>query len=314
MKRSARPICRAVRARCAEVLDTDQAKLYELIWIRTIASQMESAELERTTVDIAAKAGARMLDLRATGQVIKFDGFLTLYQEGKDDDGDDEDRRRLPAMSAGRSAAKRGSRRHAALHRAAAALLGSLAGQAHGRARHRPAFDLRLDPAGAEGPRLRQAGEEAAARRGQGPRRGRVPGELLRPLCRVRFHRRPREEQLDRISNNEISWREVLQRFLARLHRRGRRHQGSARLRGARRARRHAGAAHLSRPRRRRDPRSARPAAPASSIAEGRQVRRLRRLLELSGMPLHPPAGRRTARPAPTACSARIRRPVSTSR
>src|ERR1700709_518960 len=47
-------------------LDPDQAKLYELIWIRTIASQMESAELERTTVDIAATAGARVLRLRAT--------------------------------------------------------------------------------------------------------------------------------------------------------------------------------------------------------------------------------------------------------
>src|ERR1700716_1330130 len=82
-------------------LDTDQAKLYELIWIRTIASQMESAELERTTVDIAAKAGSRVLDLRASGQVIKFDGFLALYQEGRDDDGDDEDSRRLPPLSAG---------------------------------------------------------------------------------------------------------------------------------------------------------------------------------------------------------------------
>src|ERR1700761_6758184 len=70
-------------------LDVDQAKLYELIWIRTIASQMESAELERTTVDIAAKAGSRVLELRATGQVVKFDGFLALYQEGRDDDGDD---------------------------------------------------------------------------------------------------------------------------------------------------------------------------------------------------------------------------------
>src|SRR6187397_2568604 len=82
-------------------LDADQARLYELIWIRTIASQMESAELERTTVDIAAKAGSRVLDLRASGQVVKFDGFLALYQEGRDDDGDDEDARRLPAMSQG---------------------------------------------------------------------------------------------------------------------------------------------------------------------------------------------------------------------
>ncbi len=82
-------------------LDNDQARLYELVWMRTIASQMESAELERTTVDITAKAGARVLELRASGQVIKFDGFLAVYQEGRDDDPEDEDSRRLPAMSEG---------------------------------------------------------------------------------------------------------------------------------------------------------------------------------------------------------------------
>jgi DNA topoisomerase-1 len=82
-------------------LDNDQARLYELIWMRTIASQMESAELERTTVDITAKAGSRTLELRATGQVIKFDGFLAVYQEGRDDDPDDEESRRLPAMNEG---------------------------------------------------------------------------------------------------------------------------------------------------------------------------------------------------------------------
>jgi len=78
-------------------LDADQAKLYELIWNRTIASQMESAELERTTVDIVAEAGARKLDFRATGQVVRFAGFLALYQEGRDDE-EDEDSARLPAM------------------------------------------------------------------------------------------------------------------------------------------------------------------------------------------------------------------------
>jgi DNA topoisomerase-1 len=82
-------------------LDDDQAKLYELIWLRTMASQMESAELERTTADIGAKVADRLLDLRATGTVIKFDGFLTLYQEGRDEDPDDEESRRLPEMSAG---------------------------------------------------------------------------------------------------------------------------------------------------------------------------------------------------------------------
>src|ERR1700755_1428897 len=50
-----------------KMLDNDQYRLYELIWLRTIASQMESAELERTTVDITAKVASRVLDLRATG-------------------------------------------------------------------------------------------------------------------------------------------------------------------------------------------------------------------------------------------------------
>jgi len=82
-------------------LDNDQYRLYELIWMRTVASQMESAELERTTVDITAKAGSRTLELRASGQVVKFDGFLAVYQEGRDDDPEDEESRRLPAMSEG---------------------------------------------------------------------------------------------------------------------------------------------------------------------------------------------------------------------
>ena len=84
----------------ARLLDADQARLYDLIWTRTVASQMESAELERTTVDIAAKVGPRTIELRATGQVVKFDGFLTLYQEGKDDE-EDEEGKRLPPMKAG---------------------------------------------------------------------------------------------------------------------------------------------------------------------------------------------------------------------
>ncbi len=86
-----------------KALDKDQARLYELIWTRTIASQMESAELERTTVEIAADvegAKYKRIDLRATGQVVRFDGFLTLYQEGKDDE-EDEESSRLPAMHAG---------------------------------------------------------------------------------------------------------------------------------------------------------------------------------------------------------------------
>jgi DNA topoisomerase-1 len=103
-----RPTDFALRpAETKSVLDSDQARLYELIWLRTVASQMESGELERTTVDITAKAGARTIDLRATGTVVKFDGFLTLYQEGEDDVTDEEDANRLPAMSAGEALQKR---------------------------------------------------------------------------------------------------------------------------------------------------------------------------------------------------------------
>ena len=84
----------------AQYLDDEQLKLYTLIWRRTLASQMESAQLERTTVDITATSGSRSAELRATGQVVRFDGFLTLYTESKDDD-DDEDGNRLPPMSQG---------------------------------------------------------------------------------------------------------------------------------------------------------------------------------------------------------------------
>ncbi len=79
-------------------LDADQARLYELIWKRAIASQMESAELERTTVDVTS--GDKKITLRATGTVTLFDGFLTLYQEGKDEE-DDEEGSKLPKVAAG---------------------------------------------------------------------------------------------------------------------------------------------------------------------------------------------------------------------
>jgi DNA topoisomerase-1 len=97
----------------ARYVDAEQSKLYELIWNRAVACQMESAELERTTVDIIANVGAgasaspyRQIDLRATGQVVKFDGFLTLYQEGHDEPSEDDESRRLPAMSQGEALTK----------------------------------------------------------------------------------------------------------------------------------------------------------------------------------------------------------------
>ena len=81
----------------ASRLDSDQRRLYELIWKRTLASQMASALLEQVAVDIADSTGR--LRLRANGSVVVFDGFLALYQEDRDDTADEEgESTRLPAM------------------------------------------------------------------------------------------------------------------------------------------------------------------------------------------------------------------------
>ncbi|RED18509.1 type I DNA topoisomerase [Pontivivens insulae] len=85
-------------------LEPDHRKLYDLIWKRSIASQMSSARLERTTVDVGSADGEVML--RATGQVVKFDGFLKVYEEGRDD-VDEEDGKRLPQIAEGDALTKK---------------------------------------------------------------------------------------------------------------------------------------------------------------------------------------------------------------
>ncbi len=94
--------------------DKDQAALYELIWKRTIASQMAPADLEQTVAEIEVKGrDGKDYGLRANGSVVTFDGFLRVYEEGRDDkfryvqkgkddpEGEDEDNRRLPPLAAG---------------------------------------------------------------------------------------------------------------------------------------------------------------------------------------------------------------------
>ena len=101
-------------AEVAKYLEKDQARLYELVWKRAVASQMASAEVEQTTADIEVKGrNGKTYTLRATGSVIQFDGFLKVYEEGRDerlhaakgkDDvpSDDEDTsRRLPPLAQG---------------------------------------------------------------------------------------------------------------------------------------------------------------------------------------------------------------------
>jgi DNA topoisomerase-1 len=194
------------------VLEPDQAKLYELIWLRTIASQMESAELERTTVDIVAGAGARTLDLRATGTVVKFDGFLTLYTEDQDDKSEDEEVRRLPQMIAGEALTKReiSARQHftePAPRYSEASLV------------------KRLEELGIGRPSTYAAILQVLKDRGyvRLDKKRLVPedkGRVLTAFLENFFARYVEydftanlEEQLDLISNNELVWRDVLRDF-----------------------------------------------------------------------------------------------------
>ena len=80
----------------AKINDVDQKKLYDLIWKRTISCQMEAAKLERTTIDITSED--QQILLRANGQVVIFDGFLKVYEEGRDDNDSKEDGKSLPKL------------------------------------------------------------------------------------------------------------------------------------------------------------------------------------------------------------------------
>lgn len=80
----------------AAFLSADQRRLYELIWKRAVASQMQSAELDQVSVDVTDGKGTT---LRATGSVVAFDGFLKLYREDTDDAAEEEEGRMLPPMA-----------------------------------------------------------------------------------------------------------------------------------------------------------------------------------------------------------------------
>ncbi|ROT98985.1 type I DNA topoisomerase [Histidinibacterium lentulum] len=116
--------------------DADQRRLYDLIWKRTVASQMAAARLERTTVEIASRDD--QVRLRATGQVVLFDGFLAVYEEGRDEDPEDEGNR-LPQIAEGEPArfaenALRDAHAKATAETPSAALLsdnGAVLGQQH---------------------------------------------------------------------------------------------------------------------------------------------------------------------------------------
>jgi DNA topoisomerase-1 len=196
----------------ARRLDNDQARLYELIWKRTVASQMESAEVERTTVDIAATGSGRAIELRATGTVVTFDGFLALYQEGRDDE-EDEEARRLPAMAAN-DPLKR---------------VGPVASDQHFTEpppRYtEAALVKRMEELGIGRPSTYAATLGVLRDRGyvQLDKKRLVPddkGRLVTAFLESFFSRYVEydftaglEEQLDRVSNHELDWKELLRSF-----------------------------------------------------------------------------------------------------
>ncbi|MCU1269543.1 MAG: topoisomerase [Acidobacteriaceae bacterium] len=86
-----------------QYLKEDEFKVYKLIWQRFVASQITPAVFDQTTVDIDAKSGADTFWLRVTGSILKFDGFLKVYEESKEgkDEEDEELKHKLPALEAG---------------------------------------------------------------------------------------------------------------------------------------------------------------------------------------------------------------------
>ena len=196
----------------SRTLDRDQARLYELIWNRAVASQMQAAELERTTVDISAKVGSRNIEMRATGQVVKFDGFLTLYQEGQDEAAEDDESRRLPAMSEGEALAKQAinSTQHFTEpppRYSEAALVKRMEELGIGRpSTYAAILQVLQDRGYVRIDKKRLMPED----------KGRVVVGFLESFFQkyVEYDFTANlEEQLDRVSNNEVDWKKVLQDF-----------------------------------------------------------------------------------------------------
>ena len=187
-RRSARPTSRARPAEVARYLSPDQRRLYELVWKRAVASQMQSAELDQVSVDVDRRQGPDAARHRLHRRVRRLPEAVSRGHDGRAPAEEDESRM-LPPM-AERDPLRRGEvAAHPAFHPAAAALFRSQPGEEDGGARHRPAVHLRLDPLGAAGPQLCAAGQAAVHPGGSRPAGDRVPGQLLRALRRHRLHR-----------------------------------------------------------------------------------------------------------------------------
>jgi DNA topoisomerase I len=197
----------------ARYLDDDQRRLYELIWKRTVASQMAAARLDRVTVDVLDEAGA--VTLRATGQTIAFDGFSQALPGGpRRSHGRRGGRRERPAPGACDRNRRRGARGRPepAFHRAAAALQRGQPGQEARGARRRPALDLRQHHLGPAEPRVCAPRAEAFRAGGPGTAGFRLPHQLLRSLRPADLHGCARGQARSG-GGRRAAWKEVLREF-----------------------------------------------------------------------------------------------------
>ena len=251
---------------------------------------MASAELERTTIEIDAASPQGEAGLRATGTVIRFDGFLTLYQEGRDDE-DDEEGGRLPPMAAGErlEREKIDATQHftepppryteASLIKKMEELgIGRPSTYASTMETLRKREYVRLD-------RKRLVPED----------KGRIVTAFLEDFFKryVEFDfTADLEEKLDLISVRRALLEGRAARLLDGLRRQRHAGERGQPLAGDRRAERASRRPPLPRPRRRRRPARVPDLQGGQAFAEARQVRRLHRLLELSRVPLHAAARR----------------------
>jgi DNA topoisomerase-1 len=195
-----------------QYLDPDQARLYDIVWKRAISSQMQAADIERTTVEIEAVNGSRVAGLRAVGSVTRFDGFLAAYADQRDDDADDDENGRLPEIRSGETLDRRSV--EATAHTteppprySEASLIRKMEELGIGRP-STYASTLKT---------LEDRGYVAIDRRRLFPE---AKGRLVTAFLEIFFERLvdydftdSLEEKLDEISDGKLSWKEVLRDF-----------------------------------------------------------------------------------------------------
>ena len=274
-----------------QYLDADQFRLYDMIWKRAIASQMQPAEIERTTAEIEAVNGSRTATLRAVGSVVRFDGFIAAYTDQKEDDAEDEEDRRLPEIRAGESLKR--EKIDVSKHTTEpppryteATLIKKMEELGIGRPSTYTAILKTLEDREYVTIDKRRLIPQAK-------------GRLLSAFLESFFEKYVEydftaslEEKLDEISDGKLEYKEVLRDFWRDFSASVNDIKDLQNLRGARRAERGSGAAAVSGTRRRQRSAHLPEMRHRQSVAAARQKRRLHRLLELSGMHLHAPVRR----------------------